>query len=152
MRSELFEQTLKQHRDSLTNELQGLGKDKQAALAVWDIELNEANYEHYFNAAWDYRQTEIDAQQAKVRELGHKLSVALGDIEVANKNLRDRLVAYDLVRHEADDLQKRVDAALQKIKGAARWIDEDAIDDPDFIKGGVLSALRRLEQALKGEG
>lgn len=52
---------------------------------------------------------------------------------------------------EVEELQNRVDAALQEINGAARWVDEDAIDDPDFIKGGVLSALRRLEQALKGE-
>lgn len=49
-----------------------------------------------------------------------------------------------------DELQARVNAALQEIKGAARWIDEDAIDDPDFIKGGALRALKRLEQALKG--
>lgn len=49
-----------------------------------------------------------------------------------------------------DELQAHVDAALQEIKGAARWIDEDAIDDPEFIKGGALRALKRLEQALKG--
>ncbi len=53
---------------------------------------------------------------------------------------------------KVEELQKRVDTALLEIKGAARWIDEDAIDDPDFIKGGALTALRRLEQALKGEG
>lgn len=46
------------------------------------------------------------------------------------------------------ELQKRVDAALQEIKGAARWIEEDAIDDPEFIKGGVLRVFARLEQAL----
>lgn len=48
------------------------------------------------------------------------------------------------------ELQARVDAALLEIKGAARWIDEDAINDPEFIKGGALRALKRLEQALEG--
>ncbi|MFI8146059.1 hypothetical protein [Acinetobacter sp. ABJ_C5_2] len=78
-------------------------------------------------------------QQAKIVELEHKLSVALGDIEVANKNLRDRLVAYGLVRHEADDLQKRVDAAL-KI--------HDQFDDEDDVR----LMMYAVEQVLKGEG
>ncbi|MCH7381308.1 hypothetical protein [Acinetobacter higginsii] len=51
---------------------------------------------------------------------------------------------------KADKLQKRVDSALQEINGATRWVNEDAIDDPEFIKGGVLRAFARLEQAIKG--
>ncbi len=60
------------------------------------------------------------------------------------------LCVYQHQQSKVDELQKRVDAALQEIKGATRWLDEDAIDDPDFIKGGVLRAFARLEQALKG--
>lgn len=52
---------------------------------------------------------------------------------------------------KVEELQKRVDLALLGVSGVMRWVEEDAIDDPDFIKGGVLSALRRLEHALKGE-
>lgn len=58
----------------------------------------------------------------------------------------------DSLEKKVEELQKRVDLAILGINGAMRWVEEDAIDDPDFIKGGVLSALRRLEQALKGEG
>ena len=58
--------------------------------------------------------------------------------------------AWQEQQKRIDELQARVDAALQEIKGAARWIDEDAIDDPEFIKGGALRALKRLEQALEG--
>ncbi|MCJ0827348.1 hypothetical protein MN869_02575 [Acinetobacter sp. NIPH1876] len=74
MRSELFEETLKQHKDSLTKELQGIGKDKQVALGIWDIEQNESNYEFYFNAAWDYRQTEVEGlkQENILLENGQK--------------------------------------------------------------------------------
>lgn len=57
---------------------------------------------------------------------------------------------YQHQQTKVEELQKRVDKALLEIKGAARWIDEDAIGDPDFIKGGVLAAFARLEQALKG--
>lgn len=84
-------------------------------------------------------------QQAKVEELQKQL------IDQGQRFNEQAQVVKDL-EHKNGELQKRVDKALQEIKGAARWINEDAIDDPDFIKGGALTALRRLEQALKGEG
>lgn len=59
--------------------------------------------------------------------------------------------AWQEQQKRIDELQARVDDALQKIKGASRWIYEDAIDDPEFIKGGALRALKHLEQALKGK-
>lgn len=67
----------------------------------------------------------------------------------------DCLNMHEYLQHQqakVEELQKRVDLAILGINGVMRWIDEDAIDDADFIRGGVLSALRRLEQALKGEG
>ncbi len=69
MRSELFEETLKQHRDSLTDELVQLGKHRQAQLAEWDIEQNESDYEFYFNAGWNAQQSKIDELQKKITEL-----------------------------------------------------------------------------------
>lgn len=74
------------------------------------------------------------------------------DIQIENEKheydeLMNKLVDSGMKNNE---LQKRVDVALLEIKGAARWVNEDAIDDPDFIKGGVLRAFARLEQALKG--
>ena len=66
MRSELFEETIKQHKDSLTDELVQLGKHRQAQLAVWDIEQNETDYEFYFNSGWNAQQSKIDELQKRV--------------------------------------------------------------------------------------
>lgn len=66
MRSELFEETLKQHKDALTDELVKLGKHRQAQLVEWDIEQNESDYEFYFSAAWDYQQSKVDELQKRV--------------------------------------------------------------------------------------
>ena len=66
MRSELFEETLKQHKDSLTDELVQLGKHRQAQLVEWDIEQNESNYEFYFDSAWNYQQSKVDELQKRV--------------------------------------------------------------------------------------
>ena len=69
MRSELFEETLKQHKDSLNDELVQLGKHRQVELAEWDIEQNEYDYEFYFNAGWN-------AQQAKIENLSKGINNA----------------------------------------------------------------------------
>lgn len=66
MRSELFEETLKQHKDSLTYELVQLGKHRQAQLAEWNIEQNESDYEFYFNAGWNAQQSKVDDLQKRV--------------------------------------------------------------------------------------
>lgn len=84
-------------------------------------------------------------QQAKVEEANAKAQMCRDEKNHA-------INRWSVVCKERDELQKRVDLALLGINGVMRWIDEDAIDDADFIRGGVLSALRRLEQALKGEG
>ena len=65
MRSD-FEKTLKQHRDSLAEELLQLGKYREAQLVEWDIEQNESNYEYYFNAGWSAQQSKIDELQKRV--------------------------------------------------------------------------------------
>lgn len=61
-----FEKTLKQHRDSLAEELLQLGKYREAQLVEWDIEQNESNYEYYFNAGWSAQQSKIDELQKRV--------------------------------------------------------------------------------------
>lgn len=66
MRSELFEETIKQHRDSLAEELLQLGKYREAQLVEWDIERNESDYEYYFNAGWSAQQSKIDELQKRV--------------------------------------------------------------------------------------
>lgn len=94
-----------------------------------------------FQEWWDENYGEFSGQsvQSKI-----KMRMAY-DVGVEHQ-----LTKVDKQQKRIDGLQARVNAALQEIKGAARWIDEDAIDDPDFIKSGALRALKRLEQALKG--
>lgn len=86
---------------------------------------------------WQHRQTKVDELQKQLIDQGQRFN------EQAQR-VKD-------LEHKNNELQKRVDAALQEIKGAARWIEEDAVGGPEFIKGGALRALKRLEQALKGD-
>jgi len=83
-------------------------------------------------------------QQAKVEDANTKAQMCRDEKNYA-------INRWSAVCKERDELQKRVDKALQEIKGAACWIDEDASGDSDWLKGGALRALKRLEQALKGE-
>lgn len=80
MRSELFEETIKQHRDSLAEELLQLGKYREAQLVEWDIERNESDYEYYFNAGWSAQQSKIDELQKRVDLLEGKIKEALNTV------------------------------------------------------------------------
>lgn len=82
------------------------------------------------------------SEQAKVDELGNKLRVALGDLDVANKNLKDRYAAFQLIRQEADELQKRVSESLKLIK---------SIRSENNLWGSyqIERQIELLEQALK---
>ena len=92
----------------------------------------------------------LKAQQAKVDALTQKLSAALGNLDVANKNLRDRLSAFQIARQEADDLQKRVDAAISNIE---HFFDEQTQQPTQREYANFLADVLhdlKLEQALKG--
>lgn len=65
-----FEKTLKQHRDSLVEELLQLGKYRETQLVEWDIERNESDYEFYFIAGWSAQQPKIDELQKRVDQQG----------------------------------------------------------------------------------
>lgn len=135
----------------------------------WQIDFDEKAEIYYsinpsyhsdvvaLNAAWSMFQE----QQAKVEELQEEFAederflkeqIQQKDLEISNLKYLQGM-DKDLIQTlqgRGEKLQKRVDLAILGINGAMRWVEEDVIDDPDFIKGGVLSALRRLEQALKG--
>jgi len=81
-------------------------------------------------------------QQAKVVEK-NKLLIDQG------QRFNDQSQYVKDLEHKNYELQKRLDGSLQEIAGATRWIQEDAIDDTEFLKGGVLAAFRRIEQTLK---
>lgn len=124
MRSELFEETLKQHKDSLTEELVQLGKHRQAQLVGWDIEQNESDYEFYFSAGWN-------AQQSKVDELTKQ---------------RDSFIkAYEIEMNKSVELQKRVDAVKTLIEEY-----RDPLTEDKTFQHALSIVAYELEQALKG--
>ena len=87
MRSD-FEKTLKQHRDSLTEELLQLSKYREAQLVEWDIERNESDYEFYFNSGWN-------AQQSKVDELQKRVDAALKILSSKKKMYVDMVIEIE---------------------------------------------------------
>ena len=111
MRSELFEETLKQHKDSLTDELVKLGKHRQVQLVEWDIERNETDYEFYFDGAWNAQQSKIDELQKRVDAAKYYMkNIFSGDAEVDQCHLGDLLDILD---------GKIVDELEQALKGGS---------------------------------
>ena len=102
MRSELFEETLKQHKDGLTDELEQLGKHRQAQLVAWDIEQNESDYEFYFNSAWN-------VQQSKIDELQKRIDAALVCVDQA----KDGFYGFSCDGGDTDNLAKHLEKALR---------------------------------------
>ena len=49
------------------------------------------------------------------------------------------------------ELQKRIDEALQEVKGLERFTGEDCIADFDVLQGAVSHACKRLEKTLRGD-
>ncbi|HHP0285028.1 hypothetical protein [Acinetobacter baumannii] len=85
-------------------------------------------------------------QQAKVEELQVQLK---GTEERAQLILQYK----DKYRLERDELQKRVDKAIEALKNKIEKVqkyEQDSFDHGAVI--GLDSALRTVEQALKGEG
>ena len=107
MRSE-FEKTLKQHRDSLAEELLQLGKYREAQLVEWDIEQNESDYEFYFNSGWNAQQSKID----EAHSLNEKL---LLEKEKLTKQRDSFIKAYEIEIDKSLELQKRLSEALIKL-------------------------------------
>ena len=146
MRSELFEETIKQHKDSLTDELVQLGKHRQAQLAEWDIEQNESDYEFYFNAGWNAQQSKVDELQKKNAWLS---DVAERENKRANKLQEEKVSTTALLGktiQEKNELQKRVDAVKQLIQEYR----DPPTEDKTFCHALSIVAYE-LEQALKGE-
>lgn len=104
MRSELFEETIKQHKDSLTDELVQLGKHRQAQLAEWDIEQNETDYEFYFDSAWNYQQSKVDELQKRVDEQTRHIEIALLAVKDVYKSAIDEFHGWDVINEKAPKL------------------------------------------------
>ena len=110
MRSE-FEKTLKQHRDSLAEELLQLGKHRQAQLVEWDIEQNESNYEYYFNAGWSAQQSKID----EVLFEKEKLQKRVDDLTELNR--LKTIALQQSVNRTSPYVHEKIVALEQALKG-----------------------------------
>lgn len=180
MRSE-FEKTLKQHRDALTDELEKLGKHRQAQLVEWDIEQNESDYEFYFNAGWNAQQSKVDELQNKfdqhdqwlgqrnkdVQELNDiiakhatendelqvKLKQAYEDIETfATAHQRECEFKAQFAK-EKDELQKRVYELATAFNQLIEMESESISTELDqFDKGWNQSARQTIENIFKLTG
>ena len=122
MRSELFEETLKQHKDGLIDELEQLGKHRQAQLVAWDIEQNESDYEFYFNAAWQEQQAIINS-----------LKVQLNNMEACYIEKKKQVEA--------------VDAVLMNWRGGYTECTHQHECTVDAV---LRTCITELEQALRG--
>ncbi|WP_198077574.1 hypothetical protein [Acinetobacter calcoaceticus] len=98
-----------------------------------DTYIHSDVYRH--NLVWQLQQAKIDEKDKMLIDQGQRFN------EQA-QNVKD-------LEYENYQLQKRLDQSLKELAGATRWIQEDAIDDVEFLKGGVLAAFRRLDQTLK---
>ncbi len=118
MRSEVFEETLKQHKDSLTDELEQLGKHRQAQLVEWDIEQNESNYEFYFNAGWSAQQSKVDELTKHSTDLGQRYNEQaqrIKDLEYWNDKLQKQLNERDL------RIKRLIESEENIARGCAEW-------------------------------
>ena len=115
MRSELFEETLKQHRDAMTDELVKLGKHRQVQLAEWDIERNESDYEYYFNAGWSAQQSKIDELQKRVDAAFRVLSQLNALDDEAHKRWKREACMFS--QGESDAYEHAVRLLGQALKG-----------------------------------
>ena len=166
MRSELFEETLKQHKDSLTDELEQLGKHRQVQLVEWDIEQNESDYEFYFNAAWNTQQSKVDELQLKLSEDSRILHNVIEIERKKNDELQKRLGERDLRikrlieseeniargceswRNSCSKLWKIEDAVTNVLKSMRKELEHGHLSDDESQT--LSSYANDLEQALKG--
>lgn len=72
-------------------------------------------------------------------------------IEGLKEQLNNMEACYIEKKKQVEDQQKRIDEALQEVKGLGRFTGEDCIADFDVLQGAVSHACKRLEKTLRGE-
>ncbi|HAV5698909.1 TPA: hypothetical protein JI136_07775 [Acinetobacter baumannii] len=108
---------------------------KEKVFSDWYYQTRDITARAGFDAAWQH-------QQAKVKELQtHAQEIHKREIKLFEKTL--------ILTHERDELQKRVDALIQKYKDEDREL--KLIDEWEQSQIYGLVAIE-LEQALKGGG
>ena len=99
-----FEKLLKQHKDAWINELEKLGKYRQAQLAEWDIEQNKSDYEFYFNGGWNAQQVKIDELQKRVYAQTRHIEMALIAVKDIHKSAIDEFHEWDVLNEKTPKL------------------------------------------------
>ncbi|WP_336016961.1 hypothetical protein [Acinetobacter pittii] len=65
------------------------------------------------------------------------------------KGLADQVWQHQQAKVE--ELQKRVDAALEQVQGNLKYVEQDRRENFEFLQMAMIRAFKELEQALKGE-
>nr|WP_227554934.1 hypothetical protein [Acinetobacter lwoffii] len=114
--------------------------------------------QEWHTKGWNARQGEIDELKAQLNNMEacyiekkkqveelQKTNISLEAGLRKNSKNKQKLLGKNI------ELQKRIDEALQEVKGLERFTGEDCIADFDVLQGAVSHACKRLEKTLRGE-
>lgn len=99
----------------------------------------------------------LKAKEAAIQEMDEVIKLQDADlrkyekqIEGLKAQLNNMEACYIEKKKQVEDQQKRIDEALQEVKGLGRFTGEDCIADFDVLQGAVSHACKRLEKTLRG--
>lgn len=132
-------------------ELFDMLKAKEAAIQEMDevIKLQDADLRKYekqiegLKAQLNNMEACYIEKKKQVEEL-QKTNISLEAGLRKNSKNKQKLLCKNI------ELQKRIDEALQEVKGLERFTGEDCIADFEVLQGAVSHACKRLEKALRG--
>ena len=122
-----FDDALNNHKKVLTESLVNFDEGHRVRKILLDVDSNSADYEYYFHAGQQSKQSEVDDLHKRVKEL-----------ELINF---DSELHFDAAKEHIDSLQKRIDDALKNIS-FEQWSDE---------YGDFQAPTYNLIKILKGE-
>lgn len=132
-------------------ELFDMLKAKEAAIQEMDevIKLQDADLRKYEKQIEGLKEqlNNMEAcyiEKKKQAEELQKTNISLEAGLRKNSKNKQRLLGKNI------ELQKRIDEALQEVKGLERFTGEDCIADFKVLQGAVSHACKRLEKALRG--
>lgn len=130
-----------QHQQAKIEKLENeLSTTKQVLGNVIDMEVAKVDN---LKAQLNNMETCYIEKKKEVEEL-QKTNISLEAGLRKNSKNKQRLLGKNI------ELQKRIDEALQEVKGLERFTGEDCIADFDVLQGAVLHACKRLEKTLRG--
>ena len=101
-----FDDAVSKHKNNLIESLSQFNEGHRVRGLLMDIESNKSDYEYYFNAGQQSKQAEVD-------ELKNKYDAMYRSFTVADDCRKEWHHCYMGARQREDELQKRIDEALQ---------------------------------------